>query len=156
MMSLKMKMIVMSLVAFIALPVFAYAEELSQATVKDIRGEAKFLKSGSADWSKLELGTVLSEGDALKTAIDSQITLTLTGAAKTAEITVRPESEFVFKKFHHDAVNRVESTLLDVQLGGVLIKAEKLIGNSKFEVKTPTSIVGIRGTTFEVQVSKKK
>ncbi len=152
----KVKMTVLALFAFLSLQGFAQAGEPSRATVKEIKGEAKFLKSGSTDWQKLEQGTVLSEGDALKTAIGAQVTLTLTGAAKTAEITVRPESEFVFKKFHYDGTSQAENTLLDVQLGGVLVKAEKLIGESKFEVKTPTSIVGIRGTTFEVQVSKKK
>jgi hypothetical protein len=154
--SFKIKITLLMLAAFLTLPAFVHAEESSQAIVKGIKGEARFLRSGSTDWQALERGTVLSEGDALKTAIESQVTLTLVGASKTAEITVRPETEFVFKKFHFDGVSRVESTILDVQLGGVLVKAEKLVGESKFEVKTPTSIVGIRGTTFEVQVSKKK
>ena len=44
-------------------------------------------------------------------------------------------------------------TLLDLAMGEVLIKAQKVHGeNSKFEVKTPTSIVGVRGTTFNVKV----
>jgi hypothetical protein len=46
-----------------------------------------------------------------------------------------------------------ETTLLDLALGAVLIKAEKLHSEkSRFEVKTPTSIVGVRGTTFSVAV----
>ncbi len=155
-MSIKAKTMLLVLAAFIAFPLFAYAEDLSQATVTEIKGEAKYLRSGSTEWQKLEQGTVLSEGDALKTAIGAQVFITLSGVAKTADITVRPETEFVFKKFNYDGAKGVENTLLDVQLGGILIKAEKLIGESKFEVKTPTSIVGIRGTTFEVQVSKKK
>ena len=44
-------------------------------------------------------------------------------------------------------------TLLDLAMGEILIKAQKVHGEkSQFEVKTPTSIVGVRGTTFNVKV----
>ena len=125
---------------------------VDQATILDIAGEAKFMKKGDADWKMLEKGMVLSEGDRLKTAPNSQVILNFAGSAKTAEVVVRPESEFAFDTFRHE--DKTDKTLLDVQIGSVLVKAEKLIGDSKFEVKTPTSIVGIRGTTFEVQVAK--
>jgi hypothetical protein len=126
----------------------------SQAKVTEIQGEAKFLKAGSADWLVLEPDTVLSEGDRIKTATASQVKLELNGNTKTGELMVREESEFTFKTFHHDETTKAENTLLDIEVGSVLVKAEKLGDDSKFEVKTPTSIVGIRGTTFEVQVSQ--
>lgn len=128
--------------------------DVSQAKITDIMGEAKFMKAGQNDWNMLEKGIVLSEGDWIKTAKDSQVNVTLTGANKTAELVVREESEFEFETFKYDAQTKEDTTMLDVALGSVLVKAEKLIGESKFEVKTPTSIVGIRGTTFEVNVVK--
>jgi hypothetical protein len=128
--------------------------EISRAQVMNIVGEAKFMKSGQSEWMKLNNGAILREGDVIKTAKGSQVNLTLMGARKTAELVVREQSEFKFEAFNFDAENKVDITLLDVSLGAVLVKAEKLVGESKFEVKTPTSIVGIRGTTFEVNVAK--
>ena len=43
-------------------------------------------------------------------------------------------------------------TVLDVSIGKILIQAEKLKDGSRFEVKTPTSVVGVRGTKFSVKV----
>ena len=131
----------------------AAASEMDQAKVLEIKGEAKFMKVGTNDWKVLEPGMVLSEGDSMKTGADSEATLELSGAKKTAEIVVRKDSEFSFATFRHDETAMTDQTLLDVATGGVLVKAEKLIGESKFQVKTPTSIVGIRGTIFEVYAS---
>ncbi len=133
----------------------SFASDLpSQAKVLSIKGDAQFKKAGSDQWSELQKSTLLSEGDSLKTGKNSEVKLELSGNAKTAELVVGYDSEFTLKTFNHDPDTKLEKTLLDVSLGAVLVKAEKLVGDSKFEAKTPTSIVGIRGTIFEVQVSK--
>ena len=137
------------LLSFVASPLFA--AELNTAVVKNISGDVQYKKEGSAEWKKLDASIVLSEGDSVKTAAASEVTMELVGSKKTAQIVVRKSSKFYFKTFQHKDV--VDTTMLDVSMGAVLVKAEKLAGASKFEVKTPTSIVGIRGTTFEVTVS---
>lgn len=126
---------------------------LSRALVLSIQGEAEFLKAGSKEWMPLEPSAVLTEGDRVKTGKGSTVKLELGGNAKMAEVLVRPESEFSFAAFRHDEMAKTDRTLLDMEVGSILIQAEKLSGDSKFEVKTPTSTVGIRGTTFEVNVS---
>lgn len=128
--------------------------EQDTAKITGIIGEAKYLKKGQADWQVLEKDMKLEEGDSIRTAIDSIVTLELFGSAKTADLVVKPESEFTLNIFSHDAAKKMDKTLLDIQAGSVLVKAQKLVGDSTFQVKTPTSIVGIRGTTFEVQVEK--
>ncbi len=135
-------------------PAFATAGiEASHATVVQMDGDAQALKAGTSDWIALSQDMVLSEGDTLKTGNDTELILELAGEAKTAQLTVRPNTEMSFETFYHEAGKESEQTLLDVSVGGILIQAEKLRGESKFEVKTPTSIAGIRGTIFEVQVS---
>lgn len=126
----------------------------STAKVTSIIGEAKYQRKGQSDWQILEKDQTFSEGDSIRTAKDSIVMVELTGSAKTADLVIKPESHFTLQTFSHDPQKKVENTLLSVQAGSVLVKAQKLIGDSKFEVKTPTSIVGIRGTTFEVQVEK--
>ena len=138
----------------LALPVLCYAQSSSSAKILDIKGEAMLMKAGTGAWDKLAPTAVLEEGDAIKTGAESEVRLELTGSSKTAELTVRAGTEFRFDTFRFDEATRVDNTLLDVGVGSVLVKAEKLAGDSKFEVKTPVSIVGIRGTQFEVNVPK--
>lgn len=155
---MKNQSIYLKLITALLLLILAAAPALAmnkdQAKVTKITGDANYRKAGSVGWEKLQPGMALSEGDAVKTGPGSEVMADLMGHSKTAAITVRENSEFVFKTFQHDAASKTDTTLLDVSLGAVLVKAEKLVGASKFEVKTPTSIVGIRGTTFEVSVAK--
>lgn len=131
-----------------------FAEEMSQAKAIDVKGDVMFLKAGTSSWESLQKDMILGEGDALKTGKYSEAKLTLFGTGKTGELLIKEESEFNFRTLRHDVATKTDDTQLDVEIGSVLVKAEKLIGTSRFEVKTPTSIVGIRGTTFEVIVSK--
>ena len=135
-------------------PMVVLATDLSSAKVASITGEAKFLKKGGSEWQPLTKGEQLTEGDKIMTASASQVELEMVGSNRIGNVIVRPDTEFTLQSLHHDPETKVETTLLDVEVGNILVKAEKLVGESKFEVKTPTSIVGIRGTTFEVQVSK--
>ena len=146
--------LISGLIVMVSASGVSHAEGSSHAKVLELKGEASFMKAGASIWNKLEPTTILEEGDSVKTGPESEVKLELTGAAKTAEIMVRKETEFKFDTFRHEDTAKVENTLLNVGVGGVLIKAEKLVGASKFEVKTPTSIVGIRGTVFEVNVPK--
>ena len=143
----------LGLLFLVTFTITAYGESAtSQAIVKGIMGEAQFKKAGSAEWAPLTQTTVLHEGDTVKTSKDCMVKLELQGADKTGDILVKEDSEFTFKDFNHDDASQKETTRLNVKIGSILVKAEKLKGDSKFEVNTPTSIVGIRGTTFEVKV----
>lgn len=145
--------LVMGMALLAAVP--AQAEDgASEATITEIKGQAFYLKTGEAEWLPLETGMVLGEGDKIKTGVDCEVVVETTGNAKTSSMTVRPETEFTFKTFRYDEASQIDNTLLDLEVGSILVKAEKLVGGSRFEVKTPTSIVGIRGTTFEVNVPK--
>ena len=134
----------------------AWAGGSSQGKVLAIKGEAFFMRAGEAGWGKLEPTTTLKEGDSIRTGPDAEVRLELVGAVKTAELTVKEETEFKFDTFRNEEASKLDNTLLSVGVGHILVKAELLVGDSKFEVKTPTTIVGVRGTTFEVNVPKRK
>ena len=135
-------------------PALSHANVPSQAKILETKGDVTYLKPGTTDWAILDPTVILSEGDSVKTGPGAQLRMELMGSAKTAEILIRKETEFKFSKFRFDEASKVDNTLLEIGVGSVLVKAEKLMGASKFEVKTPTSIVGIRGTIFEVHVPK--
>ena len=147
------KLLTALLIALLA-SIPAYALTADQATVISVSGMAQYQKAGVPGLHKLEVGAVLYEGDSITTDDRAQVVMELSGKDKTAQITIRPNSKFVFRTFQHEEAGGTDTTLLDVSMGTVLVKAEKLAGDSKFEVKTPTSIVGIRGTAFEVKVER--
>ena len=125
------------------------ASEKRSGKLLDFQGNVE-LKIGSAEWTAAVKDTALTEGDMIRTKDNSWATVELENAG-TVEI--KQNSQLKLAELNVDKSTDSQKTLLDLALGEVLIKAEKLNSEkSKFEVKTPTSIVGVRGTTFSVAV----
>ncbi|MBI4706945.1 MAG: FecR domain-containing protein [Candidatus Omnitrophica bacterium] len=131
----------------------ALAEESQRtALLSDFKGVVE-IKSGQTDWIPAKMNMVLKQGDVLRTKKDSWAMLQLDGAAQTATVEIKENSQLQLAEILENKAEATQSTLLDLALGEILIKAKKLHAEkSKFEVKTPTSIVGVRGTTFSVAV----
>ena len=122
------------------------------ATVAEINGTVE-VQSGKGEWMPATVGLVLNQGDAIRTKSDSWAVLNVDGVAQTATVEVKKSSQVKLATLLQNGQDATETTLLDLSLGEILIKAKKLHSEkSKFEVKTPTSIVGVRGTTFSVTV----
>jgi len=124
------------------------------ARVQEVSGIVE-VKIGSGNWKAAMAGTVLQQGDFIRTKAKSSAVLKLEGQVETAEVEVQPNSQLLIRELKEDKTKGTQNTLLDLAMGKVLVTAQKLhAGESKFEVKTPTSIVGIRGTIFEVGVEE--
>lgn len=129
-----------------------YAMEKRNAQVMSLSGTAEIRQPGQSAWSPIAVGMVLSEGDALRTSAGSWALLNIDDG-KIAAVEVKGGSEMRISELRVNAQTDTSQTLLDLAIGEVMIKAQKVHGeNSRFEVKTPTSIVGVRGTTFNVKV----
>ncbi|MDD4957534.1 MAG: FecR domain-containing protein [Candidatus Omnitrophica bacterium] len=130
----------------------SYGVERS-AVVGEITGSATIIRaSGESDTAKK--GAVLFQGDGLETEdFSSAVLLLMSGAEKDAEIELDAGSRVKLTELATGASEEEKRTLLDLAVGEVLIRAKELQGEgSSFEVKTPTSIVAVRGTTFSVKV----
>jgi hypothetical protein len=122
------------------------------ATVSEVSGtvEAKIGKEG---WAPAVTGMVLNQDDMIRTGSGSLAILNLDGMAETAVVEVKESSQMRLAELLEDRTEKYQTTLLDLALGEILIRAKKLHSEkSRFEVKTPTSIVAVRGTTFSVSV----
>jgi hypothetical protein len=140
----------------IGIAVTGYAMEKRTAQIASLNGTAEVRAAGQEKWIPASVGTVLNEGDTLKVAKQSWALLNVDDG-KIATVEVKEGSQMVIAELQADAKAETSKTLLDLAIGEVLIKAQKVHGeNSKFEVKTPTSIVGVRGTTFNVKVEAVK
>lgn len=129
-----------------------YAMEKRSAQIVSLEGTAEVKQAGQAAWVPASVGMALNNGDTLKTAAKSWALLNVDDG-KIATVEVKEGSQLIIAELMVDPEADTSKTLLDLAMGEVLIKAQKVHGEkSQFEVKTPTSIVGVRGTTFNVKV----
>jgi len=137
--------------ALLASSTFA-AETRRVATIAEITGTAE-VKIGSGKWAPAKVGMSLTQGDTIRTKAKSMAILDLDGKARSAKVELKENSLLTLAELAENKAKDTQKTLLDLSLGKILIQVHKLRqDNSKFEVKTPTSIVGVRGTTFSVAV----
>jgi hypothetical protein len=144
---------ILCIICIISLSAALSSAEVSKrnATITDIKGNVEVRTAAGAQ-EAAKAGMVLTEGDVIMTKADSWATLNLSGAEE-ATVTMKPNSQLALSELKADEKAGSQNTLLDLALGEVLVKTQKLHAKeSKFEVKTPTSIVGVRGTTFSVAV----
>ena len=143
---------ILMLATILTVPLFAEEVERT-AKVLELKGSAKMMRADEEKWIPIEVGTVLNQGDILTTDETSTLTLNVNGKGETATIEISPGSQVGLRELVEDRMDGTQKTLLDLAMGKVLIKAQKLhTPESRFEVKTPTSIVGVRGTIFAVEV----
>lgn len=128
----------------------AMAAGSRQATISNIRGEV-FVRQDQGDWKAAQPRMVLNQGDEMKTSAGGFAELLLDNG-KTGNVEVKEKSLFKLETMQLDQATGDKSTLLNLAIGKVLVHAEKLHGNSTFEVRTPTATTGVRGTSFEVAV----
>ena len=127
----------------------ANADSGREVVVTALSGTVEYQKTGRGGWLPLAKGEELHQYDVIRTAGESTCTLLFKGMSD-ASVEMRPKSKLELSTVA-DTLSG-DDTRLELSIGSVLIKAESLRGDSSFEVKTPNSIVGIRGTEFEVSV----
>lgn len=128
------------------------------AKVIETKGEAFVKYFNEKNWATVNTGVVLKEGDIIKTGANSAVVIQfLKEGRETAIVDIKSSSQLLIREISKTDKKSTEHTLLDLGVGKILVKAQKLYDEkSKFEVKTPVSIAGVRGTTFTVEVTKSK
>ena len=119
------------------IPMETTHERLLRAEVVNVQGDVSVQTKGSQEAVKLLHGTVLHAGDVIKTGQGSCLLLIngKTKVALTPLTTLKISNE----------------SLLDLLDGNIMVKLAKLKKGSTFEVKTPTAVATVRGTTLYLQ-----
>lgn len=151
--SLRLSGILITVLLTLVMFTFAFAQIKERvATIVQLSGKVEVMTTGGV-WSNATKGMVLNQGDTIRAAKGASALLNLDGNGQTATVELKENSEMELSEMVADEQKGAQRTLLDLSLGNILIKAKKLHSEqSSFEVKTPTSVVAVRGTTFAVSV----
>ena len=147
----------------------AAAQQMIQATAKVVRikGDARYATAANV-WQPLKVGDTLNAGAIIQTAKDSRVDLVLgeknavASEAKWGDvIQYQPEVEQDFVRVWENSVmaidklliadtgaDQIKETQLDLRAGRIFGTVKKLSAASKYEVKIPNGVAGIRGTIY--------
>jgi len=155
-------------VAFAMVTSAQAAERIAKAV--KIKGSARY-STGNSIWQPLSVGTLLKAGALVQTAKDSFVDIALTesdvvqpptasgvgagGKRPTATqdlVRLSEDSVLAIDKltFVNTGAEKVTETQLDLRSGRVLGSVKKMAAASRFEVKVPNGVAGIRGTLFAI------
>jgi len=120
-----------------------------QAVVRFTSGAASFSSKGGA-FRPLKVNTLLTTGDVIKTEANAQVDLFLgrnNGAVQVAPNTVLALERLTYSTAGEEVIH---DTGLDLQQGRVYGRVGKMSAQSKYEVKTPRFVAGIKGTRYSI------
>ena len=113
-------------------------------TVTYAIGNAEFSRQNSIEWHEIEIGTVIKEGEAIRTGIDSVVDLKF----KNGTVMRIAEDSFL-------SIDDVSLSTINVNLnkGSIISRFTKLFSNQQYSINTPSAVAGIRGTELIVSVN---
>ncbi len=120
------------------------------AIVTDLEGDVKVVTSGGSKTIVAFKNMRFTQGDKLLTGDGAWVSLKID---TDKEIMVSENTSLGLEELNGS--NDSVITLLALETGKVWTNIkEKLNGNSKYEIKTPTATMGVRGTQFYINVAK--
>ena len=146
----------------------AGAKERTGKVVR-LKGAARY-STGNNVWQPLKIGTILRTGALVQTAANSRVDIVLGEAdlAPTRAIAgnvnaFQPKAEQDIVRIHEDTVlafeklattdtgnDQITETQLDLRSGKIFGTVKKLTPTSRYEIKLPNGVAGVRGTIYTI------
>jgi len=135
-------------IILIAVP-FVKAQGPKIAQVKNISGQVTIVREGGNLPAKV--GDLLYEKDVIQTGADGAIGITFTD---NTVMSTGPNSEVSLEEYRFDSSNFNGAMLTNLRKGTLAMVSGDIARSTPgaMKVKTPTAILGVRGTRFAVQV----
>lgn len=140
---------------FVALAAAAFlAQDASavanKAVVRAVRGTVDVSSNGGKSWQKARVGLYMAANSMVRTASESSVDLFLGENGPVVRVT--PSTQLGIDKLdlENTGIEKVIDTQLDLKNGKILGSVKKMAAASKYEVKTPVGIAGIRGTEYSI------
>ena len=132
----------MFICAAVALP------SLHAAEIIYVEGSVQVQGSKEDSWHKAERGTKVDIGDKIRTARNSRADVALDDAKKNT-IRIDPKTLVVLNSANPGTIDK-----LDLSRGKVYAKVENIKSGLAFEVTTPSSVAGVRGSAYSVYAER--
>jgi hypothetical protein len=125
------------------------AEAPPIAQIKKVTGQAAILRLGEP--RPANVGDLLFVKDIIATGPDGAIGITF---VDNTVFSAGPNSQIALDEFQFDSNNFQGSMLADMRQGTLAVVSGDIARSSPgaMKVKTPTAVLGVRGTRFAVQV----
>jgi hypothetical protein len=136
--------------AFLSASTTQAAPEQNKAVVRAVRGTANYSTDRGANWKALKVGTGLNQNSVIRTAPGSTVDLYMNENGPAVRITENTTMGIDRLTIDRTGVDNVVETQLDLRNGRILGNVRKLAAASKYEVKTPQGVAGIRGTRYDI------
>jgi hypothetical protein len=119
------------------------------AKVRAIHGTAQISIDGG-NFTALKVNDTVRPGSVIRTGVDSTVDVFL----NQSSIRISPETTIGLEKLvvTDTGADKVSETQLSLKAGNIVGNVKKLSAASKYEIKSPTGVAGIRGTDFQVKV----
>jgi hypothetical protein len=133
----------------IATAASAAAQDAQIGQVNTETGSVSVLRAGQQ--IPLKIGDPVYQKDVVETGKDSSVGITF---ADNSVFSTGPESRLALDQFHFDSNNFRGDMLAKLQKGTLSVVSGDIARSSPgaMKIQTPTAILGVRGTTFAVQV----
>lgn len=136
--------LVAALACLIAQPVMA---EIGR--VKNVTSGVEVTRDGTT--YRAVAGMRLEEADVIVTRRGARVGITF---ADNTRMAIGPNSEVVLDEYRYDRTTGRGNSMTSIRRGSVGIDSGNITrtGRDRMRVRTPTSTLGVRGTTFVVEV----
>jgi hypothetical protein len=127
----------------------AAAAEIGQ--IKNVTGQVFLLRNNNQQPAKA--GDLIEQADVLTTGANGSFGIIL---IDNSRLSAGPNSRIELKQFRFNPTTQEGESLTDVKRGTLAIVSGQIAKRSPeaMKVQTPTTILGVRGTTFAVKVEE--
>lgn len=131
-------------VCLVALP-FALAEEGVHGVMMVVKGDIKVTEAKTSKTEPAKVGRKIFAGDTITAGPDSRAKIVM---SDKNVLNISPDSKLVIEKYTNDGTDK--NVELKVEYGKIRASVEQKYDGekSKFNVKTPSAVAGVRGTDF--------
>ncbi len=123
-----------------------------RAVVRTVHGTASYSDQGG-QWQPLKTGQALSPGATVKTGVDGMVDLFLGDNGPSVHLFDSTTLGLDRLQVERTGPDAVIETQLNLTSGTIRGEVRHLSAASKYEVKTPNVVVGVRGTKYQISAN---
>lgn len=144
---------ILPIILFIFIPLSLFAEENFVGVVSDVENEVIIVTP--SETKKCTIGMFIPKGSRVITKDMSRVKIMMNDDSL---LVIAPKTEFSIDDYFVDIEKKTRKSVLGIVRGKVMFYVNKVFSNpkSKFEVKTKSSIAGVRGTKFFIESDERE